>query len=359
MEGKLGFHYLEICFLKSFFFFSSSIRWFGIRSTSPAPRTSTDLQQRRKPLREMTLPNLTQPGSKEGSLNESDGVLQQPVSVPPRLGVLGWFGSSSSINSGTGSVGSADEPKTQTEKVTAERSEPAPVPNKEEELLKIESREKELEEKKLGIDQREREVESREKVLEEREQGIDQKEKESEERKIGIDQREKELDERQTGIDQREKESEERQTGIDQREKELEERTLAIDQREKEVNDRSRGLDDRERKAQEDQVELQRKIEEVERQQRELDERREEFEKEREKWLEESNGNPSMTEWKAAMEALQKEMNLEISFERRKAEERELELETRVMKKVTELLAQDKDEQKRKKRWDVIKPLTR
>ena len=332
-------------------FFFCVYRWFGTRSTSPIPRTGSDasLQQRRKPLREMTLPNLTQADSKEGSLNETDVVVPQPGAVPPRLGMLGWFGSSSSVNSGTGSIGGVDEPKTQVEKVTAERSEPEPVPEKEEGVLKVEkeeSREKELEERKLVIDQREREVEGREKMLEERERGIDQKEKESEEKKIEID--------------QKEKESEERKIGIDQREKELEERRLAIDQREKEVEDRSRGLDDRERKAQEGHVEMQGNIEEVERREKELEEQREVFEKEREKWIEESNRNPSMTEWKAAMEHLKKEMNLEISFERRKAEERELELETRVMKKVTELLALDRDEQKRKKRWDVsIKPLTR
>ena len=274
----------------------------------------------------MTLPNLTQENSKEGSLNETD-VVPQPGAVPARVGVLGgWFGSSSSISSATGSLGAVDEPKTQVEKVTAERSEPEPVP------VEKENREKELEERKLGIDQKERDVESREKVLEERESAIDQKEKESDERKIGID----------------------------QRETELEERKLALDQREKEVEDRSRGLDDREQKAQEDLAEMQRKIEEVERQERELEERREEFEKEREKWVEECKGMPSMTEWKAAMETFKKEMHLEISFERKKAEDRELELETRVMKKVTELLAQEKDEQKRKKRWDVsIKPLTR
>ena len=270
----------------------------------------------------MTLPNLTQVDSKEGSLNETD-VVQQPVAVPARLGVLGWFGSTSSINSGTGSLGAVDEPKTQVEKVAAESSEPErPVPDKEEGSLKMErevkSREKELEERKLGIDQREREVESREKELEER------------------------------------------KLGMDQREKELEERKLAIDEREREVEDRCRGLDDRERVAKEGHAEMQRKIEEVEMRERELEERREEFEREREKWVEESNRNPIMTEWKAAMETLKKEMNLEMSVERKKAEERELELETRVMKKVTELLALDRDEQKRKKRWDVsIKPLTR
>lgn len=284
----------------------------------------------------MTLPNFTQADSREGSLNETD-VVQQPGAVPARSGVLNWFGSSSSINSGTGSLGAVDEPKTQVENGTVERSEPEPVPEKEQVSLKmgeVESREKELEERKVGIDQREREVESRGKELEERERGIDQREKESEERKLGID----------------------------QREKELEERKLAIDQREREVEDRSQGLDDRERVAEEGQVEMQRKVDEVERRERELEERREEFEKEREKWVEESNGNPSMTEWKAAMESLKKEMNLEISVERKKAEERELELETRVMKKVTDILALDRDEQKpRKKIWDVsmIKPLTR
>ena len=324
---------LEIYVSNLFFVY----RWFGGRSTSPIPRTSTDApsQQRRKPLREMTLPNFTQMDSREGSLNETDAV-QQPVSVPARLGVLGWFGSSSSISSGTGSIGPVDEPKTQIEKVTAERSEPEPVPDKEEGSLKVEkeaeSGEKESEEKKLEIDQRERAVESREKELEERGRDIDQRDKESEERKLAID----------------------------QREKELEERKLAIDQREREVEDRCGELDDRERVAKEGHAEMQRRLEEVERRERELEERREEFEKERAKWIEESNENPNMTEWKAAMETLKKEMNQEISVERKKAEERELELETRVMKKVTELLALDKDEQKRKKRWDVsIKPLTR
>ena len=137
----------------------------------------------------MTLPNFTQIDSREGSLNETD--VQQPAAVPARLGVLGWFGSSSSINSGTGSLGAVDEPKTQVEKVTAERSEPErSVPDKEEGSLKtekeVESREKELEERKLGVDQKEREVESRAKELEERERGVDQREKESEERKLGI-----------------------------------------------------------------------------------------------------------------------------------------------------------------------------
>ena len=278
----------------------------------------------------MTLPNLTQIDSREGSLNETD-VVPQPGAVPARLGVLGWFGSSSSINSGTGSIGAVDEAKTQVEKVTAGPE--GSVPEKEEGLLKekeIESREKELEERKLAIDQRERDVESREKELE----------KELEERKLGIDQRERE---------------------VESQEKELEERKLAIDQREREVEDRCEGLDDRERVVKEGHAEMQRKIEEVERRERELEERREEFEKEKAKWVEESNSNPNMTEWKTAMETLKKEMNLEISAERKKAEERELELETRVMKKVTEILALDKDEQKRKKRWDLsmVKPLTR
>ena len=276
----------------------------------------------------MTLPNLTNPKEGSPSRNETD-VVPQSVAVPARLGVLNWFGSTSTINSGTGSLGAVDEPKTQVEKVTVERSEPEPsVPDKEERLLKmekeIESREKELDEKKLGMDRREREVESREKELEDR------------------------------------------KLGIDQREKELEEGKLAMDQREREVEDRCRGLDDRERVAKEGHEEMQRRIEEVERRERELEERRKEFEEEREKWVEESNRNMTEPEWKTAMEALKKEMNLEISIERRKAEERELELETRVMKKVAEILAPaDRDDQSarlsvRRKKWDeAIKSLTR
>jgi len=160
----------------------------------------------------------------------------------------------------------------------------------------------------------------------------------------------------------------ERERKVESREKELEEKKLVIDQRERE-------LEDRERVGKE---ETQRKIEEVERRERELEERRGEFEKEREKWEEERNtsnekaGPETITsepaqEWRSEMETLKKEMNLEISVERKKAEERELELETRVMKKVTEILGLDKDEQNSKvsgpgwkKRWDVsIKPLTR
>jgi chromosome segregation ATPase len=318
----------------------------------------------------MTLPNLTT-NSKEGSLSEAE-VVQQPVAVPARLGVLGWFGSSSSINSGTGSLGAVDETKTQVENFTVERSEPGrSVPDKEEELLKmekeIESREKELEERKLGIDQREGEVESREKELEERKLGTDQREMEVESRKKELKERELGIDQREIEIESREKELEERELGIDHREKDLQERKLAMDQREGDVEDRCRGLDDREQVAKEGHEEMQRKIKEVEKRERELEERRREFEKEKEKWVEESIGNsntPPEPEWKTAMETLKKEMHLEVSVGRKKAEERELELETRVMKKVTEILAQDRDAQSTKssarKRWDLsIKPLTR
>lgn len=238
----------------------------------------------------MTLaPTLT--NSKEGSLNETEPV----AAAAPRSGVLGWFGTSSSISSGTGNtgaVGEREEPKTQVEEAAAERSEP----------------ESTITEKEEGLLERERQVESRE--------------------------------------------------------KELEDRKLVVDQREREVEDRSRGLEDRERVVKEGELEVQRKIEEVERREKELEERRGQFEKEREKWEEEKN-RPRETEWRTAMDALKRAVDLELFAERKQAEERELELETRVMKKVTEILALDKDEQNTKlsgwkKRWDVsIKPLTR
>jgi len=202
--------------------------------------------------------------AKEGSLNETDSkgvVAPQPVAATTsRAGVLGWFGSSSSVNSATGTIGErriSDEAKPRVEEVTVSRSEPeCSVPEKEEALL-----------------ERERQVESRE--------------------------------------------------------KELEERKLVIDQREKELEDRCRVEEE----------ETQRKLEEVARREKELEERRGEFEREKAKW--EASIHPE-TIWKGEMENLKKEMGDELSAKRKKAEERELELETRVMKKVTELL----DEQK-------------
>ena len=150
-----------------------------------------------------------------------------------------------------------------------------------------------------------------------------------------------------------------------------------MDQRERELEDRWRGLEDREPVGKEGAEETQRKIEEVERRERELEERVREFEKEKEKWVEERNtpnerASPEVImteprEWINAMETLKKELTLVISSEREKAEERELALEMRVMKKVTELQGTlDKDEQNStkglggRKRWDVsIKPLAR
>ena len=220
--------------------------------------------------------------AKEGSLNETDSksksvVAPQPVAATTsRAGVLGWFGSSSSVNSATGIVGeppAIDEAKPRVEEVTVDRSQSkCSIRKKEEALL-----------------ERERQVESRE--------------------------------------------------------KELEERKLGLDQREKELEDRCRGLEE----------ETERKLEEVARRERELEARRGEFEREKEKW--EASIHPE-TIWKSEMENLKKEMSVELSTERKKAEERELELETRVMKKVTELL----DEQKSgwRKKWDAsLKPLTR
>jgi hypothetical protein len=106
------------------------------------------------------------------------------------------------------------------------------------------------------------------------------------------------------------------------------------------LEDRWRELEDRERVGKEGEEEMQRKIEEVERRERELEARVREFEKEKEKWVEERNTpNESaakvspeviMTErpeWINAMETLKKELTLEISAEREKAEARELALE--------------------------------
>lgn len=234
--------------------------------------------------------------SKEGSLNET-GV---PVgAAAPRVGVLGWFGTPS-INSGTGgAVGDRDEPK--------------PEPRVEEVTSEPECA-----------------VSEKETLLLEREQQVESREKELEERKVVIDQREKEMGDRS---------------------RELEDRGRVM----------KGELEERERVLKEGEVELQRKTEEVERREKELEERRREFEEEREKWLEEKNRlAEAEPEWRVAMDALKKELDMELIVERKKAEERELGLETRVMKKITEILATDKDEQKgRKKRWDVIKPLTR
>lgn len=259
----------------------------------------------KKPLRETTLPIPTNekeinPGGVNETLNAAVAVPPPVPAVAPRSGVLGWFGSSSSMNSGTGSIGAVgerpitDEPKAQVEEATVDEPE-CPVSDKE-----------------AGLLERERQVENRE--------------------------------------------------------KELEERKLVIDERESELEDRCRELADRERAGKEEEEELQKKIEEVDRKERELEELRREFEEERAKWVEEKDRELKLQntrEWRNAMEALKEEMNLELSAERQKAEERELALERRVMKRVTEILALDKDEQTSKSsagrgRWDVaLKALTR
>jgi hypothetical protein len=134
-----------------------------------------------KPQEKRHFPTSLRSDLKEGTLNETD-VVPQSGAVPP-LGVLGWF-----------PVG---ESKTQIEKILAGRSEPEPVPDKEE------SREKKLEERKLGIDRQEKDLERREKEVEDRSRGLDDRERKVQEghveiqKKIeGVERRERELKER-------------------------------------------------------------------------------------------------------------------------------------------------------------------
>ena len=84
---------------------------------------------------------------KDGGLNEIDLIravaVPQPVAiVASRLGVLGWFGSTWSINTGTGSIGeppNVDECSTQHEEITVDCSQPeCSVPDRKEALLKRE-----------------------------------------------------------------------------------------------------------------------------------------------------------------------------------------------------------------------------
>jgi hypothetical protein len=92
---------------------------------------------------------------------------------------------------------------------------------------------------------------------------------------------------------------------------------------------------------------MQRGVEDVEKREKELEERRREFEKEKEKREEERNAMLEMEpKWRAAVDALKKEINVEISVERKKAEEWGLKLETRVMKKVAEVLVMDNSQNK-------------
>ncbi|KAF8799118.1 hypothetical protein BYT27DRAFT_7202150 [Phlegmacium glaucopus] len=274
---------------------AGSVGWLGL---STSTTTSKDNTQRPRSLRGATLPVPANPKeSNQGGVTEttSNGSAAGPQPVPAvssRLGMLAWFGSSSSISSGTGSISApaerpiVDEPKSlvkEEDKVEPE----CPVPDKEEEIL-----------------ERERQVEIRE--------------------------------------------------------KELEERKLVIEQKESELEDRSRTLADREQAGKEEEEEMHRKMEEVERRERELEELRLEFEEEKAKWEKERDMSPpevmiTEEEWRKAMEALKEEMNLEFSVERKKAEERELALETRVMLRVSDILALDKDSKAsaRKSKWDA------
>ena len=67
----------------------------------------------------MTLPNPMNPNDLIGGV-----AIPQPVAaVASRLGVLDWFGSASSINTGTGSIGeppNVDECSTQHEEITVD-----------------------------------------------------------------------------------------------------------------------------------------------------------------------------------------------------------------------------------------------
>ena len=109
----------------------------------------------------MTLPNFTQAGSKESSLNETD--------VVPQSGAV----SAHSI--------AVDEPKTQAEKVTVEHE---PV---------LDSPEKKLEERKLGLDHREKELEKRKLAIDDRERKV---QVETQMKIEGIERRERELEKR-------------------------------------------------------------------------------------------------------------------------------------------------------------------
>lgn len=97
-------------------------------------------------------------------------------------------------------------------------------------------------------------------------------------------------------------------------------------------------LDRRERELERQERELDRRSREIDRRERELERRQREFERDSARWTTEINTTP---QWTTAIEALKNKIDAIVIKERLNFEQRELELEERVMKKVNEALERE------------------
>ena len=97
-------------------------------------------------------------------------------------------------------------------------------------------------------------------------------------------------------------------------------------------------LDRRERELERQERELDRRSREIDRRERELERRQREFDRDSTRWTTEINTTP---QWTTAIEALKNRIDSIVIKERLTSEQRELELETRVMRKVNEALERE------------------
>ena len=97
-------------------------------------------------------------------------------------------------------------------------------------------------------------------------------------------------------------------------------------------------LDRRERELERQERELDRRSREIDRRERELERRQKEFDRDRARWATEINTAP---QWTTAIEALKNKIDAIVVKERINSEQRELELEARLMRKVNEALERE------------------
>ena len=97
-------------------------------------------------------------------------------------------------------------------------------------------------------------------------------------------------------------------------------------------------LDRRERDLERQERELDRRSRELDRRERELERRQREFDRDSARWMTEIDTAP---QWTTAIEALKNRIDAIVIKERINSEQRELELEARVMRKVNEALERE------------------
>jgi len=97
-------------------------------------------------------------------------------------------------------------------------------------------------------------------------------------------------------------------------------------------------LDRRERELERQERELDRRSREIDRRERELERRQREFDRDSARWTTEINTTP---QWTTAIEALKNKIDAIVIKERMNSEQRESELEARVMRKVNEALERE------------------